>query len=79
MEKVIYVDNNATTQTDPEVFEAIKPFFCELYGNPSSIHTFGGQVAGHIKKARESHRCSAASRRSSSIRAAGRKAIIPAS
>jgi len=54
MGKAIYVDNNATTQTDPEVFEAIKPFFCDLYGNPSSIHTFGGQVAGHIKKARES-------------------------
>ncbi len=53
-DKVIYVDNNATTQTDPEVFEAMKPFFCELYGNPSSIHTFGGQVSGHIKKARES-------------------------
>ncbi|HCE45712.1 MAG TPA: cysteine desulfurase NifS [Lentisphaeria bacterium] len=54
MSKTVYVDNNATTQTDPEVFEAIKPFFCDLYGNPSSIHTFGGQVAGHIKKARES-------------------------
>jgi cysteine desulfurase len=54
MNKVIYVDNNASTQTDPEVFEAIKPFFCEMYGNPSSIHTFGGQVASHIKKGRES-------------------------
>lgn len=52
--KVIYVDNNATTQTDPEVFEAIRPFFCGLYGNPSSIHTFGGQVMSHIKNARES-------------------------
>ena len=54
MNKVIYVDNNASTQTDPEVFEAMKPFFCEMYGNPSSIHTFGGQVASHIKKGRES-------------------------
>jgi cysteine desulfurase len=54
MDKVIYVDNNATTQTDPAVFETMKPFFSEMYGNPSSIHTFGGQVASHIKKARES-------------------------
>ncbi|MFA6567193.1 MAG: cysteine desulfurase NifS [Victivallales bacterium] len=54
MDKVIYVDNNATTRTDPEVFEAMKPFLCEMYGNPSSIHTFGGQVASHIKKGRES-------------------------
>ncbi len=54
MNKTVYVDNNATTQTDPEVFEAMRPFFCELYGNPSSIHTFGGQVAAHIKKSRES-------------------------
>ena len=54
MSKIVYADNNATTQTDPEVLEAMEPFFCELYGNPSSIHTFGGQVAGHIRKARES-------------------------
>ncbi|OGV52847.1 MAG: cysteine desulfurase NifS [Lentisphaerae bacterium GWF2_52_8] len=50
--RVIYVDNNATTAVAPEVFEAMKPFFCDLYGNPSSIHSFGGQVAAHIEKAR---------------------------
>lgn len=51
--KVIYVDNNATTAVDIEVFEAMKPFLTEFYGNPSSIHHFGGQVAAHIKKGRE--------------------------
>lgn len=52
--RIIYVDNNATTQVDPEVFEAMRPFFCELYGNPSSIHVFGGQVAKYIEDARNS-------------------------
>lgn len=51
--KTIYVDNNATTAVDPEVFEAMRPFLCESYGNPSSIHTFGGRVAKHIENARE--------------------------
>jgi len=36
-----------------EVFEEIKPLFCELYGNPSSMHTFGGQISRRINKARE--------------------------
>lgn len=52
-EKVVYLDNNATTMTDPEVFEAMKPYFCDLYGNPSSMHEFGGQVAKAVEKARE--------------------------
>lgn len=51
--KVIYVDNNATTAVDIEVFEAMKPFLTEFYGNPSSIHHFGGNVASYIKKGRE--------------------------
>lgn len=51
--KTIYMDNNATTQVDPAVFEAMKPFFTELYGNPSSMHRFGGQVGVEIKQARE--------------------------
>jgi len=51
--KVVYMDNNATSAIDPLVFEEMKPFLTELYGNPSSIHTFGGQVAAHIEKARE--------------------------
>ncbi len=49
---VIYFDNNATTQVVPEVYEAMAPFFTELYGNPSSIHRFGSQVAECIGRAR---------------------------
>jgi cysteine desulfurase len=51
--KTIYFDNNATTKVADEVFEEMKPYFCELYGNPSSMHTFGGQVGRNIQKARE--------------------------
>jgi len=51
--KTIYFDNNATTKVADEVFEEIKPYFCELYGNPSSMHTFGGQVGIKIRTARE--------------------------
>jgi cysteine desulfurase len=53
MPKVIYLDNNATTAVAPEVREAMMPFLTDLYGNPSSIHTFGGQVAAHVEDARE--------------------------
>ncbi len=51
--KNIYMDNNATTQVDPAVFDEMKPFFTELYGNPSSMHRFGGQVGVKLKEARE--------------------------
>ncbi|UCG35642.1 MAG: cysteine desulfurase NifS [Candidatus Omnitrophota bacterium] len=54
MEKVVYVDNNATTAVAPEVFEAMKPFLTERYGNPSSMHVFGGSIYKEIEKARES-------------------------
>lgn len=50
---VIYVDNNATTKVAPEVLEAMMPYFSDYYGNPSSMHSFGGNVAGAIKNARE--------------------------
>ena len=53
MEKIVYLDNNATTRTAPEVRDAMLPFLGELYGNPSSMHAFGGQIAKHISKARE--------------------------
>ncbi len=53
MVRTVYFDNNATTRVAPEVRDAMLPFFCELYGNPSSMHAFGGQVANHLTKARE--------------------------
>ncbi len=53
MSKVIYFDNNATTKVADEVFEAMKPFLTDLYGNPSSMHTFGGQVEKYIRHSRE--------------------------
>ena len=49
--KTIYLDNNATTAVRPEVVEKMLPFFCERYGNPSSIHSFGGSVAAEIEEA----------------------------
>ncbi len=49
----IYFDNNATTRVAPEVFEAMKPYLTELYGNPSSIHSFGSHVGRKIQVARE--------------------------
>jgi len=50
--KPIYVDNNATTRVAPEVLEEMLPYFSELYGNPSSMHAFGGNVARKIKESR---------------------------
>jgi cysteine desulfurase len=51
--KTVYVDNNATTKVAPEVLEAMLPYFSELYGNPSSMHFFGGQVQKKVNEARE--------------------------
>jgi len=51
--KTVYFDNNATTKVAEEVLEEIKPLFCDLYGNPSSMHTFGGQIGRRIRQARE--------------------------
>ena len=51
---VIYLDNNATTSMAPEVMDAMLPYFTSFYGNPSSIHSFGGQVHKKIEDARES-------------------------
>ncbi|KEA62604.1 Cysteine desulfurase, NifS subfamily [Marinobacterium lacunae] len=49
----IYLDNNATTMVAPEVFEEMKPYFCEQFGNPSSLHNFGNKVGFALKKARK--------------------------
>lgn len=48
-----YLDNNATTMVAPEVVEAMLPFYGELYGNPSSMHSFGGQVKRYVDRARD--------------------------
>ncbi|RII27194.1 MAG: cysteine desulfurase NifS [Geobacter sp.] len=50
--KEIYLDNNATTKVDEAVFEEMRPYFTELYGNPSSMHFFGGQVQKKVDEAR---------------------------
>jgi cysteine desulfurase len=50
---MIYLDNNATTRVAPEVFEAMQPYLTELYGNPSSAHTFGRQMREAVESARE--------------------------
>ncbi|MCI8892310.1 MAG: cysteine desulfurase NifS [Eubacterium sp.] len=53
MEKLIYLDNAATTALKPEVFEAMKPFFLENYSNPNSIYTFAQQSKKAVDEARE--------------------------
>ncbi len=49
----IYVDNNATTRVAPEVLEAMLPYFSDNYGNPSSMHGFGGKLGTTINEARK--------------------------
>ena len=51
--KTVYVDNNATTQVAPEVFDAMEPFFHDLYGNASSMHFKGGEAQKSMEEARE--------------------------
>ncbi|MCX5717351.1 MAG: cysteine desulfurase NifS [Nitrospirae bacterium] len=50
--KTIYLDNNATTNIAPEVLEEMLPYLKEMYGNPSSMHTFGGQLCRKVEEAR---------------------------
>lgn len=49
----IYLDNNATTRVADEVIEEMMPYFGQMYGNASSMHSFGGQVSKQIRQARE--------------------------
>jgi cysteine desulfurase len=49
---VIYLDHNATTPVLPEVFEAMRPYFCEEWGNPSSAYKFGSRLKGVLATAR---------------------------
>lgn len=50
--RTVYADNNATTAVAPEVIDAMLPFLKDMWGNPSSMHSFGGQVARHVDCAR---------------------------
>ncbi|QKG28461.1 NifS family cysteine desulfurase [Campylobacter sp. RM16187] len=47
----VYLDNNATTMVDPEAFELMKPFYCEKYGNPNSLHRFGSETHPALRRA----------------------------
>src|SRR5450755_3462324 len=49
----VYLDNAATTPLDPEVFEAMKPYFLEDFGNPSSTHSHGRKVRAAIESSRK--------------------------
>ncbi|WP_027168902.1 cysteine desulfurase NifS [Mesorhizobium sp. WSM3224] len=49
----IYLDNNATTRVDPEVFDAMRPLFMDQFGNPSSKHEFGAAAGVAVQKARQ--------------------------
>lgn len=49
----VYLDNAATTPLDPDVFDAMKPYMLEAYGNPSSIHSHGREVRSAIEKSRK--------------------------
>ncbi len=50
---MVYLDNNATTMVAPEVTEAMIPYFTEKWGNPSSMHEFGGRIMADVDAARE--------------------------
>ena len=52
MNNIIYLDNNATTKVDEKVVEKMMPYFSEYYGNPSSMHDFGGSVKHAVDEAR---------------------------
>ena len=49
---MIYLDHNATTPVLPEVFEAMRPYFTEEWGNPSSTYKFGAKQKTVIETAR---------------------------
>lgn len=53
MDKLIYLDYNATTPIDPQVFEVMLPYLKEEYGNPSSVHTLGKKAYKAVQTARE--------------------------
>jgi cysteine desulfurase len=52
--RCVYLDNNATTPVLPDVYEAMRPYFEEYFGNASSIHSYGQQTRAAVESARES-------------------------
>ena len=48
----VYMDNGATTRVTEEVFAAMQPYFCQIYGNPSSVHGFGREARKAVEAAR---------------------------
>lgn len=52
-QEIVYLDNNATTPIAPEVFDAMRPFLTEFWGNPSSAYRFGSQIHARVEEARE--------------------------
>lgn len=50
----VYLDNNATTMVDPIAFEAMKPYFCQMYGNPNSLHGYGSETHPALRVALDS-------------------------
>lgn len=53
MNNMIYLDNAATTRTNPEIVKAMLPYFSEYYGNPSSVYSFSNYSKEAVEKARE--------------------------
>src|SRR5258708_4444905 len=54
IKKEIYLDYAASTPVDPAVFEAMRPYFAEKFGNPGSLHSFGQEAIAAVDKSRES-------------------------
>ena len=53
----VYLDNSATTQVRKEVLEEMLPYFTDVYGNASSVHTYGQKAKAALTKSRETYKC----------------------
>ena len=49
----VYMDNGATTRVTEPVMAAMQPYFCEVFGNPSSVHGFGREARKAVEKNRD--------------------------